>query len=287
MPKPVIAPDFMTLDIPGSAVESAALPNEAAPAEVIETTPAAPAANVDPMEKLTNYFSGSEQVDNSDGEEQPESDAEQPETPAVEPEEAAETPAEQPADDAPEQPAEEAADFDSLTRSTEFLDEAGLKAKFPRNSSKELIAQAAQYSAIARDATDMVQRIGGEHFIQPVENIVSGLKDGKAQSVFQGIIEASGTDSLLNVVGDAIALAMLNADGFSKSEDPHTAKFGSALGELADKILTTKFGDNATVERLGRLSQLADAGWLEAIDKWTQAEFIDRDEAEKLLGRDQ
>jgi hypothetical protein len=245
-----------------------------------------PAASDDPLGKLTSFFSGSEQQVENSGEEG--NDAADPAAATDEPD-AAKPDA---TADAPEAPAaaegeaseQHQADFDSLSKKNpDFLDEEGLKAKFPRNSSKELIAEAARYSAVAREATDQLERIGGDAFIEPLENIVSGLREGKSQTVFQGIVEASGSDALLTVVGDALALAMLNSSQMTKSDDPYTAQFGTALGQMADKVIQSRFGESVTVEKLEQLSKLADAGWLEAIEKWGTDGIIDRDEAEKLL----
>ena len=173
------------------------------------------------------------------------------------------------------------ADFEALDRKVDFLDEAGLKAKFPRNSSKELIQQAAQYSEIAKKGQEVIEKIGGDHFVEPTVKIASGIRDDNPQQLFEGVVEASGAEGLISMVGAVMDLALMRADHFKSQEGSET--FGAALAALADKAIETRFGAGLTTEKVEKLAELAELGWLEKIEKWQQDEWVNRDELEQLI----
>ena len=163
----------------------------------------------DVMGSLEAFFIAQDsQVDNSDAEVSTEEPAAQVDEPAevadeIDPEkddQEAEKPAEpieqKPA--APEPDAEEA-DFDALEqKSIEFLDAAGLKAKFPRGYSNEFLAEAAKYSEAAKKGTEVIEAIGGEAFVPGMTTIATSLKDGNYRDALGGIAETVGPEGLVH-----------------------------------------------------------------------------------------
>lgn len=173
------------------------------------------------------------------------------------------------------------ANFDGLNKTVEFLPDAdAIKAKFPRNSSKELIEYAASASAAAVKGNEVLTQLGGEPFIEPLTDISTGLRDGSSTEVFNGIIKAASHEGLLKVFGDAMGV-ILNADHFAKN--PETELFGQALQTLSDRVLQARFGDTANVASITRMAELASQGWLERIDDWQKQGWVDRDEAAELI----
>lgn len=173
------------------------------------------------------------------------------------------------------------ADFEALDKKVDFLDEAGLKARFPRNSSKELIQQAAQYSEIAKKGQEVIEKIGGDHFVEPTVKIASGIREDNPQQLFEGVVEASGAEGLISMVGAVMDLALMRADHFKGQEG--SEQFGLALSALADKAIETRFGQGLTTEKVEKLAELAEIGWLEKIEKWQKDEWVDREELDQLM----
>lgn len=173
------------------------------------------------------------------------------------------------------------ANFDALGGNPEFLDAEGLKAKFPRNSSKELIETAAGYAEAAKTGHELKASLGGENFIPGVQQIATGLQKGDAVPIFEGIAATTGTDGLLSVFGSVFELGVIRADQFE--EVPETQAFGKALNEMVNGIIQKRFGSHVSLATIGRMAELAEAGWLEKIDAWGANEWVDYDEANELL----
>ena len=244
----------------------------------------------DTLEGLTNFFAAQEssQIDNSDSQTDDAAAADGSETTGDKgetPEQDAQTDAAEAKPDetqtAADEPAEDTANFDALNTDKKFLTADELKAKFPRNSSKELIAEAAQYAEAARQGHEVVQRLGGEHYVPVLEKIAGGLQAGETRPIFEGIIEAASSEGLLTVLGDALDIALFQADHFTQK--PETADFGNALKALGDAAIKKRFGDSVSLETLEKLGSLAELGWLEKIEKWQKEEWVDRDELDALL----
>lgn len=251
-------------------------------------------ASQDALTSLDNFFKAqdqdSTQVDNSgetagDGSASDAGTADngQPgqKTPATT-QDAADSQAGQPAEG--EQAPEDAANFDALdnTAAKKFVEtEDEVKARFPRNLSKEASAHIIQVGQTANRLTETIDRLGGEHFVPALEKVSAGLQQGNSASVFEGVVSAASSEGLLNLIGDTLDLAFLQADSFAKEAE--TAQFGSALRAIAEAAIQRKFGESVSMESLSRLTQLAEIGWLEKIDKWTTDGWVDRDEADELI----
>lgn len=181
----------------------------------------------------------------------------------------------------------EEADFGALegktgeTADKKFLSADELKAKHPRNSSKDLIADAAAYSAEAKRLTETVDALGGEEYVPALTKISEGLRNGDSRSIFEGIIAGNSSEGLLTVLGDAADLLLFRGDHFASN--PETADFGKALKALGDMVVQKRFGDSVTLDSIERMAQLAELGWIDHINKWGEAGWVDADEADDLL----
>jgi hypothetical protein len=249
-------------------------------------------ADNDPLAGLTAFFDQGEssQEGNSDepdaepdAEEVPDAEPEAPEEAEAEPDAADDAePAPEAEPAAPAEPTEEVADFDALSRAPEFLDAEQIKAKFPRNSSKELIEYAAGLSEQARTGHETVERLGGEPFIEPLSQISQGLQEGSAEAISQGIISASGADGYLNFLAQSINFSIAGVEEMDKA-NPELKEFAHAVREMRNNALQAHFGEHANPENLQRFSEIARIGWLEKITKWEKDGYVDRDEAAELL----
>lgn len=186
-------------------------------------------------------------------------------------------------------PVIESANFDALenpetpeaasTTTVDYPDEEALKAKYPRQSNA-LIAETAQYAAKAAKGEEVINKIGGEEFIEPVATIATALKEGNPQQFFQGVIEAADENVLLDVLGNAMQLGLVKSKDFIA--DPNTKAFGERLQGLADIIIQNRFGEDLSLEKLDTLTEFQKHGWLDAIQRWKEYGFADPDEFDEL-----
>lgn len=254
-----------------------------------------------PLDSLTAYFMGQsqdsgDQVDNSQSESDDQAAADDTaadqgddqQTPDDNADDTADATGE--ADAKPDssstadEPAEATeANFDALTpKAIEYLDDAkALKAKFPRNSSNELLAEMAEYGAAAKKGQEVIQAIGGEEFVPGVSTIAKGLQAGNPRDVFTGIVETASAEELIKVLGDAVYIGLVQAE--SMAQNPETEQFGKALTSIIDGALKEKFGPTMDVATMSKLALWHQAGWFEKIEKWTSEEYIPHDELTELL----
>ncbi len=178
---------------------------------------------------------------------------------------------------------DESADFKAIEdEEKEFLtDVAELKAKFPRNSSKELLAQTAEYAAEAKAGHELKKAIGGDHFVQPMTKIAQAIGTGEMAGLYDGIVEAAGTDTLMNILAQSVDLAFVQGEKFAAN--PETAEFGKALGSLVDRAIEQKFGEGMTIDALSQMAQWKSLGWFDKIASWIENNDIPYDEAQDLL----
>jgi len=248
----------------------------------------------DVMGSLEAFFIAQDsQVDNSDAEVSTEEPAAQVDEPAEEADEIdpekddqeAEKPAEpieqKPA--TPEPDAEEA-DFDALEqKSIEFLDAAGLKAKFPRGYSNEFLAEAAKYSEAAKKGTEVIEAIGGEAFVPGMTTIATSLKDGNYRDALGGIAETVGPEGLVHTVAETMRLGFVEADEMAASENPLKAHFGKTMLAVVDSVIEQRFGPEMSIAKLEKLAQWDQAGWFDKIEKWAEESYVDHAELDELL----
>lgn len=235
------------------------------------------------------------QVDNSDAEvstEEPaaqadeaaevaeEIDPEKDEEPKTdeEPAEIVEPPAKTPEPDAEE------ADFDALEpKSIEFLDAAGLKAKFPRGYSNEFLAEAAKYSEAAKKGTEVIKAIGGEAFVPGMTTIATSLKDGNYRDALGGIAETVGPEGLVHTIAETMRLGFVEADEMAASDNPYKSHFGKTMLAVVDSVIEQRFGPEMSIEKLTKLAQWEQAGWFDKIEKWAEESYVDHAELDELL----
>jgi len=244
----------------------------------------------DPMAELTAFFeSGNDQVDNSNDTEQvegnPQADTEaNTEEPATE--EAAVESGDEAKPDAEVETADEPSGFDALESEakSEFLESFDdIKAKYPRNSSNELVAEMARYGKAAKEGQEAIEAVGGPEFLPGVKAITQSLREGNHRGVFEGVAQTAGPEGLVYSIAEAMKLGFVEADALASSKDPMHQHFGTAMKAVTDSIVEQRFGEGVTTERLSKLVEWDQAGWFEKIEQWIADEYIDSDEIEELL----
>lgn len=254
----------------------------------------------DAVDSLTAFFMAQEesgQVDNPDTATASDEPVAAPEpatddTKPDEPEADAEKPAEDAKEEAEAEPAEattedeagDAADFDALTRKEgdEYLDTAeAIKAKYPRNTSKDVIEEMARYGAEAKRGHEVIEAIGGPEFIPGMTAIAKALQTGSPRDLFSGIIQTASAEELVKVLVDANHIALVQAEAMA--DNPETAEFGKALTAMIDGTLQERFGPNMSVAKMSKLALYDKAGWFDKIEEWAVAGYISHDDLESLI----
>lgn len=245
---------------------------------------------VDPLAGLTAYFEAQQAGDDEQDTDQidnPTDDAavsnDEAESEPDQSSDSGETDQEAPASTNADQAANDDVDFQAIENpDVEFIDDPkALKAKFPRNSSNELIAEMAEYGKAAKKGAEVIQSLGGEEFIPGVSTIATGLKAGNPRDVFTGIIQTAGAEELVKVMADAVYVGLVQAD--QMATQPDTAAFGQALTQVVNAALQERFGPQMTTERMGKLALWDQAGWFEKIEQWIADEYVDRDDLTNLI----
>lgn len=275
----------------------------AAPAAEVVIPAAAPPANPEGSvtSRLAQFFAESDgsQVDNSTPTDEAPEPAKVDDSPPVEvptDDNPAEAKPDAATDDktgddakAEETPADagddEDADFKAVSKDAtpkEYLtDVEAVKAKFPRNSSNEIVAAFAEVSQEAKAGSELRTKLGGEHFIEPLTKISQSLQTGEMQNLFTGIVEAASSEALLSVLGQAVYMGFVQ--GPTWAENPETAVFGKALTGIMDEALKERFGPTATVDKLAKMAQWDSLGWFDHLEKWTADNYVPQDELNTLL----
>lgn len=165
-----------------------------------------------------------------------------------------------------------------------YLSADEIKAEFPRNSSKSLIAYAEHLSGQAKagkEASDQIAAIGGEHFVEPLAKMTAALRDPDPQALagfFEGTVEAAGVDALVSILNQSMFMGFVRADEWM--ENPDTAEWGKTVKAVADAAIEQRFGADAT--KLNSLVQLDKLGWFDKIAEWQQNGFVDEEEFDAL-----
>jgi len=204
--------------------------------------------------------------------------AETPETTEAEP------PADEPEAGAADEPIEGEPDFKAIEEGEvrEYLtDVDAFKAKYPRNVATEVVEEFVEISKIAQRGEELERAIGGEHFREPVVKIATALQSGDPAGIFSGIVEASSSESMLKVLGDAVYLSFVK--GPEWTENPETAEFGKSLSMIADAAVQERYGSDITADKLGKLVEWDRLGWFDKINEWTENQDIPYEEVNQLL----
>lgn len=255
-------------------------------------TQAATAATGDPItQALIAGFEADEasaQVDNLT----PEPTTEEPaveapaEEPAAEPAEAepeAETESEEATEEEtetkPEAEAEAAADEE-----VKILTPEEIEAKFARSNTKEGRAYMAQVSAIAQQGQETVAKLGGTEFIEPLAKMSTALQAGQddpeaLNEFFIGITEASGAETLVTILGQALYMGFVKADEWAKN--PATADFAAAIKNVVDINVQAKWGVDS--DRMAKLVEWEKVGWLDKLDEWVTNNYVPQSELDEML----
>ena len=178
-------------------------------------------------------------------------------------------------DDKAEAEDEEGQEIDLMT-------EAELKAKFPRNSSAELIKTAAVYADAVKERDAIIDTLGGEHFIEPLQKITSALQDPTEVNMgnfYSGIIESAGADTFVKVVETTLGLGFVNAEEWAKH--PETAGAAQQLLNTVNKCVQARYG--TTDERLAKLAEWDKVGWFDKITEWTSNGYVPVDDLEEMI----
>lgn len=238
---------------------------------------------------IDNSTPNSDDADDQPADDQPAGDeqpaggeGEQPETPA---EDGDEAPAgDQPAGDETDA-IEDAADFDALEGApVEYLTTVeAIKEKFPRNSSNELVALTAEYGEKAQKHDELLTAIGGEKFIPGISTIAEALKANNPGGIFEGIVQTSSVEGLAEVIGQAIFMGAARSDHMMASDDPVAQALGKATKGMVEAAMAERFGTEISLEQLDLAAKYIGAGWFDKIQKWTDENYIPKDELDELL----
>lgn len=245
-------------------------------------------------DRLTAYFQAQDepepsQVDNSDTDDEADESTSDEQSGGDEP---AEGDADDQGGDQDEQESDEESETDesndelpkaSFGGKPEFLDAAGLKAKYPRNSSNALIEEAASYSQLAKKGQEVIEAIGGEPFVPGMTTIANGMKSNDGGVILQGIQDAAGDEAVIDIIGKVAYTGIVESVEMLKSDKPFEVEFGKGMLGVVEAALSERLGREVTMAKLDRFAQLEDAGWFEKVEEWTKAGYADIDEVNSLI----
>jgi len=255
-------------------------------------TAATTVATGDPITlALTAAFADAElpaQIDNSTPEEiEPatESAGEAVETPP-EPEEEEADPEEgaEPTPGAEESEEDEPAESQDPDEPVKILTPEEIEERFARSNTKEGRAYMVQVSEEAREGRDVIAKIGGKPFIEPMAKIATALQNADddpaaLQDLFVGIVDASGAETMLSVVSQAMYMGFVKADDWAKS--PETAQLGEALNKIVDTSVQARWGIDT--ERLAQMVEWERVGWLDKLNEWVENNYVPQSELDEML----
>lgn len=168
--------------------------------------------------------------------------------------------------------------FDNIGK-TEILTREQIDAQFAR-APKAIRDIAAKYSTLALKGQEVVEKIGGEHFLEPLSQIAEGIKSGENFGVFQGILSASGVDGFTNLLEDAMRVAVIETQtGQAKTEGEKHLQ--SKCLEIVNGVLEARFGQGASLDRLEKLFKYEQQGLLNTTE--VDSYFTEEKEANPLL----
>jgi hypothetical protein len=248
-------------------------------------TAAATAATGDPITlALTAAFADAESpapIDNLTPE-APEETVEEVVEPVEEPE--AEPEAEPETTDEPEAEAEVETETPVEDGEVKILTAEEIEAKFARSNTKEGRAYMAQVSAVAREGQEAIAKIGGTEFLEPLAKISTALQNADAdpsalQDFFVGIVDASGAETMLSVISQAMYMGFVKADDWAAN--PETAQLGEALHKIVDTSVQARWGVDSA--RMAQLVEWEKVGWLDKLNEWVENNYVPQSELDEML----
>jgi len=136
--------------------------------------------------------------------------------------------------------------------------------QFPRTS-KEIRDVAARNAEIALEKQEILDSLGGESYIEPLQMIASGLHGGDNVSVFTGIFTAAGSAGFEGLVRDVLQLAFVDA----VENEPKTEwemQLNEALQSYVDTALAARLGDGVNMRYITKLVKYDRSGQLNTAD---------------------
>ena len=229
-------------------------------------------ANPGEVENLSEKTEGEEPSEESDAETAKEEETDLPEKTGEEESEISEEAEE----------AEETADFDALEKKPEFPDEEAIKAKFPRNANKDLVAETARYASEAKAGYELKESLGGDAYIPSMQTIATGIKSGDPIKVFEGLGAASDT-AFVNTLSCAMDIALVRAKTLAESDDPQIRAYGESAAKLGDTMLAHRFGEGVDSQAIDEFAMRKNQGWFDALNRWIEDGDISYGEFRELL----
>lgn len=183
------------------------------------------------------------------------------------PVEQTDVPAETPAETAPAEATTEAAqpaEKPLLTQKPVILTEDEIKTQFARVP-KAAQSTILEYANLARSGQELIDKIGGEHFVEPVAKIAESIRNGDNMGVFSGYLEAGTVDGFADLINDTLDLAFVQiAQGEPTNDGEKWLK--ERTQTMLDSVLQTRFGENASLQRIEQLLKYDRDGYLNTDD---------------------
>jgi hypothetical protein len=153
--------------------------------------------------------------------------------------------------------------FDNIGK-TEILTREQIDAQFAR-APKAIRDVAANYAELAQKGQEVVEKIGGEHFLEPLSQIADGIRKGENFGVFQGVLSAVGVDGFTDLLEDAMRVAVIETQsGQPKSDGEKYLQ--DRCKALVNGVLEARFGTGASLDRLEKLFKYDAQGLLNTSD---------------------
>lgn len=147
-----------------------------------------------------------------------------------------------------------------------FKTRAEIEKDFDRipKAARSLLTEYAE-AGTAMQAT--LETLGGEAFVAPLSKVVEGLQseDGNNMPVFSGLLEAGGIDRFADIVDDVMGLTMVEVLN-NTPKNAGEKRLHDKLKQTSKRVIEAVFGDDATIEHIGKLVQYDKSGHLNTKD---------------------
>lgn len=183
-------------------------------------------------------------------------------------------PADQPEADEKALSAQEGAEKDAtqpptaqLVPRSEILTREEIDKQFNRTS-KEIREVAAKNADAALKALDVIDELGGEHFIPAMKSIASGLQAGDYMPVYSGVLNSVGVEEFTDFLAEGMRVAVVDSQ-ITKPTNEGEQYLQDRCRELVNGIVADRLGEGATFDRLIQLY------------KWDQEGLLNTEDVEK------